>query len=161
MNSMSVLFVWCVVVLVGIAAGIASCVVFFSLWWLFWVVLLVILYRDARLTAAIVMGQRVLPPPASFDATVSAVAAVIHFALSILYTLALAVLVARRPLPAALMIGLVFGAALFAINMYLFTALFPWFAVARDWITLAAHLAYGLSAAGFYRLFAAPRSRAV
>src|SRR3569623_1074775 len=100
-----------------------------------------ILYRDERLTAAIVIVQRVLQQTASFDATVIAVSAVIHFALSILYTALLAVLVARRPLPAALMIGLVFGAALFAINMYLFTALFPWFAVARDWITLAAHLA--------------------
>lgn len=161
MNPSSAKIDWGAAVLAGIAAGIATSAVQITLWWLFWDVLPEILYRDARLTAAIVMGQRVLPPPASFDATVIAVSAVIHFALSILYTAVLAVLVARRPLPAALMIGLVFGAALFAINMYLFTALFPWFAVARDWITLAAHLAYGLSAAGFYRLFAALRGYAV
>src|SRR3569623_2367768 len=123
MNPTSAKIDWRAVVLAGIAAGIATSAVQITLWWLFWDVLPEILYRDARLTAAIVMGQRVLPPPASFAATVIAVSAVIHFALSILYTLALAVLVARRPIPAALKIGQVLGAALVGINKNSFTAL--------------------------------------
>src|SRR3569623_383897 len=76
MNSISAKIDWRAAVLAGSAAGIATSAVQITLWWLFWDVLPEILYRDARLTAAIVMGQRVLPPPASFDATVIAVSAV-------------------------------------------------------------------------------------
>src|SRR3569623_1810450 len=99
MNSMSAKIDWRAAVLAGIAAGIATSAVQIMLWWLIWDVLPEILYRDARRTAAIVMGLRVLPPPASFDATVIAVSAVIHFALSLLYTALLAVLVAGPPIP--------------------------------------------------------------
>jgi len=34
------------------------------------------------------------------------------------------------------------------VNMHGFTLVFPWFAQARDWITLAAHVAFGVVAAG-------------
>ena len=43
------------------------------------------------------------------------------------------------------------GSALYAVNLYGFTALFPWFAQARDWITITAHLMFGVTAAGVYR----------
>lgn len=41
--------------------------------------------------------------------------------------------------------------ALYAVNLYGFTALFPWFAQLRDWITIAAHLVFGVTAASVYR----------
>src|SRR3569623_997025 len=132
MNPTSAKIDWRAVVLAGIAAGIATSAVQITLWWLFWDVLPEILYRDARLTATIGGGLRVLPPPASFDATVIAVSAVIHFALSILYTALLAVLVARRPLTAAQMLGQVVGAALLAINKYNLNAQITRLAVARE-----------------------------
>ena len=44
---------------------------------------------------------------------------------------------ARFRMPAALLAGGVLGAALFVVNMYGFTALFPWFVASRDGITLA------------------------
>jgi hypothetical protein len=47
--------------------------------------------------------------------------------------------------------------ALYAINMYGFTAIFPWFAASRDKITLTAHIAFGVVAAGAYRIAARRR----
>jgi hypothetical protein len=41
--------------------------------------------------------------------------------------------------------------------MYGLSALFPWFASSRDWITAAAHLAFGVALAGVYRLAARAR----
>jgi hypothetical protein len=37
------------------------------------------------------------------------------------------------------------GGGLYALNMYGFTALFPWFIATRDWITLCAHIVFGAS----------------
>ncbi len=108
-----------------------------------------ILFRDARLAAAIVMDPAVLTAPAG--ATVMLVATLVHFALSIAYGLALCALVERLRWRAWLAVGAAFGAALFGINMYGFTALFPWFAAARDPITLAAHVVFGLAAVAAYR----------
>jgi uncharacterized membrane protein YagU involved in acid resistance len=36
--------------------------------------------------------------------------------------------------------------------MYGFTMIFPWFDEARDWITLVAHVVFGVVAASTYRV---------
>jgi hypothetical protein len=41
--------------------------------------------------------------------------------------------------------------ALYIINLYGFTALFPWFSIARDGITALTHLVFGLTLAGSLR----------
>jgi uncharacterized membrane protein YagU involved in acid resistance len=93
----------------------------------------------------------VLPPPATFDAGVFAVAATVHLVLSAAYGIGTAIVVAAAPRIPPMVSGATFGAALFAVNMYGFTMVFPWFAVVRDWITLVAHLAFGITAAVVYR----------
>lgn len=139
-------------VLAGIAAGIVSTVAQVALWLAFTDALPEILFRDARLAAAIVMGTGVLAPaPGGDAAAVMAVATLVHFALSIAYGLALGSLVARLRGRAAPAVGAAFGVALFVLNMFGFTAVFPWFTAARDPITLAAHVVFGVSAAGVYR----------
>ncbi len=60
----------------GIVAGVVATVAQIILWWAFTDDLPSILYRDARLTAAIVMGPAVLPPPSTFDLAVMIVATV-------------------------------------------------------------------------------------
>ncbi|TMH12878.1 MAG: sodium:proline symporter, partial [Betaproteobacteria bacterium] len=52
--------------LAGIAAGVVATLVQIALWWASSHPLPEILFRDARLTAAIVMGREALPPPATF-----------------------------------------------------------------------------------------------
>ena len=66
-------------------------------------------------------------------------------------------LAARRGASASTSGGGLFGVALYALNMYGFTAIFPWFAASRDGITLVAHIAFGVVAAGAYRVAARQR----
>jgi hypothetical protein len=51
-----------------------------------------------------------------------------------------------------MLVGALFGLAVYGVNMYGFTAVFPWFEATRDWITIAAHLAFGVAAAGIYKM---------
>jgi len=87
-----------------------------------------------RMIAAIVLGEGVLPPPPTFSAGIVAVAMVLHFVLSIVYALIFALVINRLGLGTALAIGAAGGLILYLVNFYGFTALFPWFAMARNWI---------------------------
>jgi len=136
----------------GVAAGILATVAQIALWSIFTDALPAIFFRDSRFAAAIVLGRGVLPPPASFDGQVILVATLVHFALAILYGLLLARLIAGLRTTASLLAGSVFGLGLYAVNMYGFTAVFPWFASSRDWITAVAHVVFGVALAGVYRV---------
>src|SRR5947207_13547609 len=78
----------------GIVAGILATAVQIALWAVFTDALPTILFRDARFAAAIVMGRRVLPPPASCYTTLLLVATMVPFRLSIGYVLGLSPLIA-------------------------------------------------------------------
>jgi len=144
----------------GLIAGIIATVVQIALWSIFTDALPTIFFRDARFAAAIALRRGVLPPPASFDWTVMLVATLVHFALSVAYGLALSALIGRlRTLP-SLFAGAAFGLCLYGVNMYGFTAVFPWFQAARDSITLAKHVAFGVAAAGAYKTLSRPPVRA-
>ena len=108
--------------------------------------------------AAIVMGQGVLPPPPTFDLGVVLAAMVVHFALSVAFAVALAFILTRLKKGAALLTGGIFGLGLYVVNFYLFTALFPWFANARNWVSIFTHIVFGLLAAWFYVKWARPRT---
>lgn len=108
-------------------------------------------YGPLHMIAAIVLGPGVLPPPPAFDVGVATVAMMVHMATSIVYAFILAaILLALRP-GHAWWIGLLFGIALYYINFYGFTALFPWFAEARGWIGFVSHAVYGLVLGLVYR----------
>jgi len=110
------------------------------------------LWVPVRMIAAIGLGPGVLPPPASFALDVALIAMVVHFTLSLVYAWILAPIVEGRTKLKALLGGLAFGMALYLINFYLFTVMFPWFANARNWISIFAHLVFGGVLAGSYVL---------
>lgn len=99
-----------------------------------------------RMIGAIALGRDVLPPPATFDLGVFVVAMVIHFLLSIVLAIVLGWIISRWRLDllASMAGGAVFGLLVYFVHFYGFTALFPWFAMARTWITVVAHILYGL-----------------
>ena len=106
-----------------------------------------------RMIAAIVMGEQVLPPPATFDAGVFTVAMVVHFVLSIVLAFIFAWVASRwrMSLGIALLVGAVFGLLVYLIDFYpVAAALFPWFAMGRNWITIISHVAFGLVLAWSY-----------
>lgn len=140
----------CRVLVAGVAAGVSATLVQLLLWAVSGDDALALLQRDARLTAALVLGRAVLPPAAGADAVILLAATLVHFALSLLYAALLAPLAGRlSPVP-SLLVGAGFGGALYAINLHGFTWLFPWFVESRGWETLAAHLAFGLTVMGVY-----------
>ncbi|MBR8511427.1 hypothetical protein SAMN05443026_6651 [Burkholderia orbicola] len=107
------------------------------------------LLRDARLTAAIVMGRSVLGA-GGFDPLVMGVATLVHAALSLVYAAVLARLVRGLSCVAGLVAGGAFGLLLYGVNLYGFTTIFPWFVAVRGAITLIAHLVFGITAAAVY-----------
>lgn len=114
------------------------------------------LFRDARLTAAIVMGRSVLGPSAGFDPIVMGVATLVHAALSLAYAAVLVKVVRNMSLGAKLVAGGAFGLILYGVNLHAFTAIFPWFIQVRGAITLVAHLVFGVTAAAVYHVVKRP-----
>ncbi len=96
-----------------------------------------------RMIAAIGMGEGVLPPPATFDAVVMMVAMLIHFGLSVILAFLFALIVRGRTLGMAIGLGAVFGLVVYLVAFYGMTAIFPWFAMARNWVSILAHLVFG------------------
>ncbi len=138
------------------AAGIFSTIAQILLWWSFWDALPSILYRDARFAAAIILGRGVLPPTATLDWQIMFIATWIHFGLSIIYAILLSWLIHRLDIKNSLIFGGLYGLGLFIINMYGFVIIFPWFVETRDWITVTAHVVFGVSAAGVYKVLSKP-----
>lgn len=110
-----------------------------------------------RMMAAMVMGEAVLPPPASFDAMIVMVAMIVHFVMSIVLAVVFAWVLSlwRLSAVAALALGAVFGLLIYLIHFYpVAEMLFPWFAMARNWISISSHIVFGLVLAGVYRALA-------
>lgn len=108
-------------------------------------------WAPPRMIAAIIMGQGVLPPPATFNLGIFIAAMIVHFVLSIVYAIILGWIVHRWRMGPALVAGAVFGLVLYLVNFYGFTSIFPWFAMARNWVSVFSHIVFGLVAAGTYK----------
>lgn len=105
-----------------------------------------------RFIAGIALGSGVLPPPATFDALSVVLGLVIHLALSVTYTIILALIIHRWGILIGLLGGALFGLALFLINLLTFVRLFAWFYPVRSWTFLLLHLFFGAVAGGLYEL---------
>jgi hypothetical protein len=140
--------------LVGLGAGVMATAAQLVLWWLAAMPVLETLFRDARLTAAMVLGSGVLPPPSTAPWDVLLVATLIHFGLSFAYALIPSHLASQLRTGSGLWAGALYGLIIYVVNMYGFTLLFPWFAVVRDWVTLAAHIVFGVALVAGCRVIA-------
>ncbi|MDZ4307711.1 hypothetical protein [Allopontixanthobacter sp.] len=109
-----------------------------------------------RMMAAIVMGKGVLPPPATFDFAIVMVGMMVHFVLSVILGIVLGWIIAkwRLGMAMAIIVGLVFGLLVYLVNFYVLTGVFPWFANARNMITLVSHLVFGGVLGAVYRAMA-------
>ena len=84
-------------------------------------------WAPLHMIGAIGLGPDALTPPDTFDVKIISTAVVIHFALAILYGVILAFIVQRMETTWAILVGGLYGLALYLINFYGFTRLFPWF----------------------------------
>jgi hypothetical protein len=137
---------WRAGVYAGLIAGVVFLILEMTMVWLFmgespW--------APPRMIAAIVLGEGVLPmppdKPATFSFGIVMTAMIIHFLLSIIYGLIGAAIVANRMgYGAAIGLGALAGLAIYLINFYpVASAFFPWFAMARNWISIFAHIVFG------------------
>lgn len=109
-------------------------------------------WEPVRMIGAMVLGQEVLPPPASFDIGITLAALAVHLVLSAIYGVILAGFIKKRTVGSAVFIGAIFGMALYLLNFYVFAGLlFPWFAEARNWVSIVSHIAFGAAAAYAYK----------
>jgi hypothetical protein len=110
-------------------------------------------WAPPRMIAAIGMGKSVLPPPGSFDPAIIAAAMAIHMALSLVLAFVLGWAISRWRLSMATAIaaGIAFGLIVYFVAFYLFTAVFPWFAMARGPISIFAHAVFGFVLGWVYR----------
>lgn len=110
-------------------------------------------WRTSHLIAAIVLGPDALASSA-FGVGVVGAALATHYALGIVFGLALAFVVAgfhwdEQP-TVMLIAGALFGVALYVLDFHVMTQFFPWFAELRGWPTFVAHLVFGVVAALMY-----------
>jgi hypothetical protein len=110
-------------------------------------------WRSSHLVAAIVLGPGVLQSD-GFALPVVGVALLTHYVLGMVFGALLAVIIAgfRYESSAGMLevIGLVFGAALYLLNFYGMSALFPWMAEMRGWSAFIGHLVFGMTMALIY-----------
>lgn len=110
-----------------------------------------------RMIAAILLGEDVLPTPASpgtFDFGVLMTAMLLHFTLSIIYAVVIGYAIKTVNPSLALIVGALAGLTIYLLNFYGFSSLFPWFAMARNWVSISAHLIFGLVVAwSFVRIY--------
>lgn len=109
-------------------------------------------WAPPRMIAAMVMGREVLPPPADFAMVPMMVAMIIHFMLSIVYGLVIGLIVRKLGMGKALLAGAAFGLlAVYLVNFHLVAPmLFPWFTQAQNWVSVVAHVLFGMAVAGSY-----------
>ena len=105
-----------------------------------------------RLTASILLGERALPPPTSFDFTIFIIALIVHFMLAILYGCLIAVAIFRWGLLVSFIGGAALGLAIYIINFFAISCFFPWFFPMRSWIILLSHILFGALAGVIYEL---------
>lgn len=100
-------------------------------------------WAPPRMIAAMLLGPGVLKPP-EFDVGILMTAMAIHFPLAIVYGLVLAALLRRANRITGLMVGAAFGLVIYLVNFYpIASAMFPWFAMARGWVSAVAHMIFG------------------
>ena len=108
-------------------------------------------FGPPRMIAAMALGSEVLPPPATFDIGIMMTAMLIHFPLSIIYALILGMIIKNMAMPMALLVGGLFGLAIYLVNFYgIASFMFEWFAMARNWVSLIAHVLFGVATAWPY-----------
>ena len=135
---------WRAVLLAGIVAGIAFFVANLLLSNILTPSLLL------RYIASLVMGSDVLT---NGNSTALIVGGIVHFALSLLFALVISIVIHRWGLLVGIIGGGILGLALYAINLYTLTLLFPWFFAINTSSLLISHVIFGAVAGGIYELF--------
>jgi hypothetical protein len=114
------------------------------------------LWAPLHMIGAIALGPGAMASPDTFDLGIVATAVVVHMILAIVYGVILAYIIMKMDVGMAVIVGGLYGLALYFINFYGFTRWFPWFADARDWISIFTHIVQSGLVAYLYKLYSHP-----
>lgn len=134
----------------AVKAGLLAGLVFMTVEMLLvWLAMGMSPFAPPHMIAAIAMGPEVLPGPANPPGSnlgVLMVGMAVHFALSVVLAFVFKYIASALRLhgPMLLLAGVVFGLIVYGVHFYGLTALFPWFAMARNWVSVLAHAIFGL-----------------
>mgnify|MGYP006309250551 CR=1 FL=1 len=106
-------------------------------------------WHPMRMISGIILGDGILPPPATFSWTALAITLPLHFLLSILYVFIGSLILWRAP-KSAPVAGAFLGLLLYIINFYGWTLVFPWFEMARNWVSIVSHVLFGITTGVVY-----------
>lgn len=141
---------WQKLIVAGLVAGVLSAVSQGLVWLFAGAPVVELFLRDARLTAALVLGRAIIDETNQWMVVVSW-ATTVHFVLSIGFAFAIIALTARLTFAHAVLVGGFLGLLLYVINLYGWTEAFPWFSASRSLNTALAHIVFGASAVWAYR----------
>lgn len=119
-----------------------------------WAILGQSFWGPPRMIAAMALGCDVLPPPATFDLVVMMIAMIIHFMLSWVYAAVFASALGGLNTGTAVLAGAAVGLLIYWVNFYGSTAIWPWFAQARTWVSIVSHIMLGVALAWSYKAIA-------
>ena len=105
-----------------------------------------------RVIASIVMGEGILPPPASFDISIFLISLILHLLISVIFALMIDLAIYRWGLIIGFLGGGLLGLSLYVINFYALSYFFPWFFPYRSWVMVVSHIVFGALAGGIYEL---------
>ena len=105
---------------------------------------------QVRLLASIVMGPKVLAPPATFDPGALFAALATNFALAIVFALVVAWVLHRWGLIIGIVGGALLGLALYLVVFYSLTWFFPQFFAMNGRGYLLSHVVFGAVVGGVY-----------
>lgn len=106
-----------------------------------------------RILGSLVQGPGALPPGDGTSMSMMLAALVVHIPLSILFTALIAVVVHEWGLVTSVIVGGLMGLAIYVINFFGLSFLFPWMEPLASWLMMASHVAFGAVAGGLYEAF--------
>lgn len=141
---------WTVAAVSGFAAG-AVLMVLELLWST--IIMDGSLWQTSHMIAALTLGPDALQS-SDFNLTIVAAALATHYVLGIVLGLILAAIIVPFHFDSSigmlLLIGAVFGVAVYLFNFYGMVHFFSWFAEMRGWPALLAHIVFGMVSAAMY-----------
>ncbi len=142
-------FSWRAALVASVSGGVVFALLHVGL---MWAVYRVSPWVPARMIAAILLGPGVLSPPDAFDVVVLLAAISLHGMLSIVYGVLLALLLPTANTTWTIVIGGLYGLALYYVNFYGLNAFSPWFIEERDVVSLVSHFVFGAVVASVYKV---------
>lgn len=101
-----------------------------------------------RYIAALVLGSNTLTD--DFTIGTAIVGLGVHYLLSLLFTLVIAIVIHRWGLLVGVVGGAVLGLSLYLINLYTLTSFVEWFFAFNSTVLLVSHVIFGVVAGGVY-----------